>query len=565
MAVTDAEIGKIQDFKFGGKGIGAPVDERREVESTYFNTFVDTGLAQRIANNLPQGVEASMSMMTEVEKALTGRKREIGRQIRETANSSMASSGTIYPGLRPKSFLMQGSVLRLQSHHNVAISAVMQQFTNRAVEHTRLIDPKENMLLNQTGFRLQRVGQSAHQPLSQDDETEKRYIERFLKYGGDAPPFNPGKASMLELGREPLDSLMSKLIRDRFEIAAIAIEPQMTKSGNRLSGIFAVDADTIWDVQRYGEPEGEYYDQQCVHAQIVDQQMRLLTTGQIFVKRFNTRSDMRTRGYGMSEVQTCALMTKMLLNVLTATDAQFDRSSMPQGILLLSGSITDESLGHLQNHWESWMNDPGGGLGLPVLSMRDPNAKASVISMDKKPTEIQGSNILSLILAVASAVFGEDVIALNGSAFGGQNGGLNSGKDTIARQDKANKVGFTPALRAIFEVLNEVHYPLLQDKWRIVPVGLEAVDNEWWLNAFQANTIVDEMRAVFGLKPLGGVIGNSLSHNPAIAQMSISGLTSGVELGGEMGKVTKPVIQTAESVPLRERSKKSKPQARVIK
>jgi hypothetical protein len=277
-------------------------------------------------------------------------------------------------------------------------------------------------------------------------------------------------------------------------------------------------------------------DPKYVYTQVMNNEpVRWLDSNELAYFSVNKRPGLHYNHYGISEVESTHKLTVGILNVLTMTNAHFDRATLPEGMLVLSGFINNDALSLFRDEYVAYREDPGGGLGVPLLSFRDPQSKATWLPMHKNPKDLEHSQYASLLIALTCSQFGIDVVEINASAFGGQNAGLNSGKDTVARHDASRSRGWLPWMAQAARMFNRIYAPLFGRKWEFIWRGLEKYDAEWLGKLYTAVHGPDEVRqGFFGSPPLGGVIGIVPAQNPALAQMALNAARDGVDLGGQL-------------------------------
>ena len=543
MSLTDTEVSKAW-----ATSVASPeAAERAEATGKLQLHFVDTGEVRDMMKVMPQGHAEAQNWIAEAEKAIVNRaafgiRNHPKPGDRTTLDSDPLEPNIEIPGLRSRRWRAPGVVLREMTEQSPLLQSIISNFNNRTLSHASAIQPGQNAVLNQPrGWDIVRLGKPAYEALTDDEVREKGTMIEFLENSGDLPRFNSGSSPTSEdLGRDPMRNFLSKITYDRFTLDAIAIELARTR-GQRLSGYYVVDGDRVFKTQHPDWPYGrahEVTDDKARFAEVY--QRRIVNTfraNEMFYSFSNARAGLRYNGYGISEVEMSMRLTTGILNVITNSNSQFDRNAMPPGFLAMYGYLNEEALMTLQQQYNMWRLDPGGSFGLPLVAFREANAKLEYINMSKGPKDMEFQHYTNFLYAVTCAIFGVDVVEVNGSTFGGQNAGLNSGKDTKARMDDSRDRGFIPWMHTAQEVINAVMSPLFGSRWRFAWCGLVRGDEQRLWEAYQASHTTDEVRmGLFGSQPLGGMIGNVPLSNPAISQLVLAAAKSGVEPGGTLGE-----------------------------
>lgn len=536
MALTDTEVGKLLDVRLSS---GVPLGEHHEMQANYLNHFSSLEKAQQLVQYMPRNPVEVFDQSRIIEKALRDQKREKQASGRRTWETNLRYGGGLIQGIRGRSG-MPVWVLHEQARRNPLISSAHAQMRNFALRYTAEFKPHQASILSQReGFQIVLKGRPPHEALNKNDLAEREWMTQFLKYSGDAPRINPGAKTMADYRRLSFDNMLETRIIDRYVSAQTATELNFSYRGKDLRGFYSVDAGTIYDVIPAGEPGGGRWDPEYIYAQVVNNEIvKLLTANDLYLKKRNLSPQMGMNGYGIGEVEACQILTIGFLNVLTATNGYFDRNALPENLLALSGVVGDEALNAFREEYMAYRGDPGGAWGLPVLVMRDPAAKVQNIPMGKPVSDMGHQTYASLIMALVGSQYGMDVMSFNASMHGGSASNLGGGSSATARQDAMRGVGTLPLMRDLENDVNEMMSPLFGYKWEFQWTGLERLDPTWYGDVWKAAHDVDETRAIFGSKPKGGLVGQSLLANPAVSQQALVSAADGIDLGGDMSGVT---------------------------
>lgn len=547
MPLTDREVEQAQ----ATARLAILPAERTEAQGQVLEHFRDDGLARRFGEVLPQGVAQGQAWSQAFERALRLNRGTVGQRPdaprrpggRETVDFDPFGRPAEVPGLRPRGTKFPGAVLREMGRQNPIASSCIAHYRNKTLAFADPVNRNHRAILNQEeGFDIVLRDRPLHQELSDDDKRERRAIIDFVLLSGDAPRFHEDpRATSAFLRRDPYDAYLARLVNDRFVEDAIAIELQRSRNGRRLRGYYRVDPDSVWHVTPEGDPgwqPGQIRNPRAVFAQAYNRQIVTeLDANQLYYARSNPRLELGAGDYGMSEVESTFKLAVGMLNILTMTNAHFDRAALPEGFLVLSGYFNEEALTYLRDEYAAYRMDPGGGFGLPILSFRDPQAKASFLETSRGPKDLEHSLYANLLIALTCAQFGTDVQDINASPVGGNNAGLSSGKNHKEREEGSRGRGFRPWMKKVARIQNDILAPVLGEKWVFVLHGLERYDPAWLAEVYTATHTLDEIRSSFFDSPaLGGYVGGVPAQNPAVSQLALAAAKDGARLGGKLEK-----------------------------
>jgi hypothetical protein len=562
MPATDSEIASAYSISM----TGSP-GERQEAGAVVFNHFRDDRMARQLREFMPNGMPMGLEWLGQIEKARYPGDLRSGQRRTSEASPFLPPWFDQY-GIKPRRNRMPTRKLYQIARDNPVISAILANYFNRTMRFLDYVEPAQYTLLNQTeGFNITRLGRSNSDDLGDEDEAEKRRIISFIENCGDRVRFPLDGSPSREDGdrRDSLRAMVSKYIDNRFIVDAIGFELVRSNNNRDLSSVHIVDGQTLRHLFRpneigYGKQKIPGRDPSAIYAQVFEDQLwQQFRAQDMWFGSVNISTIADEFGYGLSEVEASYRLTEGILNVLTMTHAQWDKNTIPEQIIALSGHLPSEQLALLKEEWSAYREDPSGGFGLPLIWL--PNGgDVKSIALNKGKQDIVFPDYVNLNMALCSALFGVDISEINASPVGGGNSSLSGGKEMKAKLDDSRSRGFIPHLQTLQGILNEIYSPLLQGKWKFQFAGLNPQDPVLMGELLKATGTVDEIRqGFFKAQPLGGLVGNSLAQNPAVSQMIIAATTKGIDPGGKLGDeidVPKPEPVQPPKIPKAKSKKK---------
>ena len=551
--LTDSEYGKAYPDR---NNPGVPADEQRDIQAALHAHVYDPAAVRALQQNMPQGASEGVQSLVEIGKAIetANRYRRPEQGVpRKTLQFDQLMTWTEVPGTLSRRGRVSPLILRAMADQDPLIQSILQNKINRSNMHTTFVESGiQAMLEGLKGFDIVSTLKKPWDALSEGEERERHAIKDFILNMGDVGRFGEGdKPNRDDLGRESFPQVMSQLVRQRFVIDAIAIEIQRSLNRKKISGLYVVDGASIMrtDPSEWGylelpesikNPNARYV--QVWRNQIVTS----LGSEDLAYYYANPRDAIGQRGYGISETEISMKLTTGILNVLSTNNALFDRSALPPGILTMFGQVNQNQMLEMSQEWDAYRGGAGGQWGFPMINIRDPQGKLQYLRTDGQPSEMVFSAYVNFLAAIRCAIFGVDVNEINVSPFGGNNSGLNSGKDHQSRVDETKNRSHYPFMSMVATIINEIIAPNWGGRWRFTWVGLQQDDPAEMRKVFQANATVDEVRqTLLRMPPIGGIIGGSLSNSPALAQMNLAAIKDGaIDANGD-GQINASEVKSA--------------------
>jgi hypothetical protein len=329
------------------------------------------------------------------------------------------------------------------------------------------------------GFFTLREMARVTQPVAAIVRTRQNQVARFGKlprFDGDlgihirmkdpdAKPSKGDKKQMHELskivlacGRGPdpdgvprpsLDPMLRMLTNDSLILDASALELREDRKGN-LFDWFAVDAATIrLTVPSYKANqapvsgmgavlyniEGQGYGgvSQPANADIVYVQMINNTPYAEFTRDEmaywvrNPRTDIEAGGYGYGELEQLVEIVTGYLNAMLYNNRYFTHSSIPEGILSVTGNYSPGDLDDFRRHWNAMVSGVNNSWRVPILATKDGKG-ATWQPMKANNKEMMFHEWMDFLTRISCAIYQIDPEELGMGGKGvGEGGGLGGG------------------------------------------------------------------------------------------------------------------------------------------
>jgi hypothetical protein len=361
------------------------------------------------------------------------------------------------------------------------------------------------------GFRV-RMRDAEAKP-TPADKKEARRLERFLETTGytDDPRTRP-----------TFEQLMRKTTRDTLTYDQVNWEIVPNRKGEPAAW-YAADPATIKLADTYRLAPSEDLDAtRCV--QIYDQVVVNEFSGRemIFEIR-NPRTDIRSQGYGTSEIEMLVSTVTQLLWAVNHNANYFSQGTAVPGLLNLKGAIPEKQMRAFRREWFQMISGNENAWRTPITNAEE----IQWIPMLPSNQDMEFSHWLDFLIKIVCGVFLMDPVEIN-FKFGA--GGQRSmfGAADRAKVVESQQRGLHPLLRFYESILNRWILWPTNEEFVVEFIGLERMTPKELadLNTQRVRTLytIDEMRAENDLEPLpdgkGQVIldANWLAHDRQLEQ-----------------------------------------------
>jgi hypothetical protein len=379
---------------------------------------------------------------------------------------------------------------------------------------SRFTAPKEGS--NGLGFEICHV--DPNHKVSSEEQQSIQLLTRFMNNCG--WEFNPRRRKRLK--RDNLTQFMAKSIRDTLTMDSAPIETEMKQ--NRalgIDGFYAVDGSTIRLCSERGyQGDDEIFAVQVVHGSIVT----AYRYDELIYEPRNPRTDIAVAGYGLGEPELLIRVVTGFLNAMTYNIKGFDENAIPKGLLYLYGDYDQGDVAAFKRYWNAMVKGINNAWSLPVLFAKDKESGGDFKPFNADFDEMYFSKWMTFLTSIACAIYGMDPAEINFESFSASKSAL-SGDDTEERLAAAKDKGWRPLMSYYQTMFSDNIISEFSEKFRFRWAGLDEPDAKTRLELKKLTSLVDELRAEDGRKPLGGMLGNA-PVNPNLGSLYMQQLQS---------------------------------------
>lgn len=250
----------------------------------------------------------------------------------------------------------------------------------------------------------------------------------------------------------------------------------------------------------------------------------------------NPRADLKTYGYGTSELEMMVQAVTALLWGWDYNARFFSQGSAQKGILNFKGSINDRQLNAFRRHWYNNLASVENAWRTPIT-----NAQEGIdwVNLQQTNRDMEFSAWIDFLIKVACAFFQMDPVEVN---FKYGNTGQRSAMNEAGNREKiieSRERGLRPLLRFIANQINlHILWPI-NESFEISFVGLDArtpeEQAELYTKRVKTYRTVNELRAEEDLPPIDGGDVILDSTYAQLKNAAMAGQTEGGDQPGEQG------------------------------
>lgn len=380
--------------------------------------------------------------------------------------------------------------------------------------------------LREPGFAIALRDHKAHP--TRQDKIRQRQLEDWIL----------GTGSRWHAGRDDFKTFLRKITRDALDLDQCCFEVVPNRKGVPAE-FYAIDGATVRladvppSAESYQDPNQVKYVQVYDEIIITEWSAEELCFG---VR--NPRTDIRTNGYGFSELE-------MLINTITATlwafeynKRAFSQGTLVNGVMNFKGAVADRKVDAFRRQWKMMISGVGNSHRVPMTNVEE----LQWIDFQKNNRDMEYNAWMDFLIKVTCAVYQFDPAEIN-FVYGntGQSSQMFQAPTEQKLQSSKDR-GLRPLLKDIARWIN-IHLI-----WPIDPymefrfMGLdtkssqEAIDQSKKESEFMKT--VDELRAENDMDPLpngkGEIILNTVWLQNAQAMDQMGGGMGGMP--GEDGQ-----------------------------
>lgn len=376
-----------------------------------------------------------------------------------------------------------------------------------------------------TGFIIDRKDKWRHSNKDKDltaaDQKKIEFITNFILNCGTTENFWHG---------DTFEVFVGKIIDDSLELDQGCFEVVRDRIGRPIE-FFAGDGATYRIADSYGEEgkgkENEINGYTPAYVQVY--QGRPVAEFYPWELSFGVRNpttDIRTNGYGKSELEDMIQTVTAILNSDLYNANFFKNGSSPKGIIRYSGNINQNTVEDFRIQWQANLTGAQNAHKTPII-----NAE----KMDFIPTHIPNKDMefsryqeFLIKIGCAQYLIDPSEIGFNMKGESGSGGGLGGGSDTKEKVDYSKDKGLKPLLKHLQSWLNKYIVSQLDSEFELRFVGIDdgedkGTELEQDIKKISAFMTVNEIRAKYNMEPIDGM---DIILNPVASQammMSLQG------------------------------------------
>lgn len=347
--------------------------------------------------------------------------------------------------------------LKQMSEKNVIIAAILQTRLNQVASFCQ---PQRNKY--SIGFKVQH-----RDPSHKLSKSEKEYVKKLERF-----VLNMGMERDPE--RDSFEMWTRKVVRDRLVYDQLTSEKVLRNNGKPHS-IFAVPADTIRIAaprNRKGSPLTKWeIESTPKYVQVIDGNIVNEYTRKEFIfKTANPRTDIRTFGYGLSELE-------LLINTVTShlwaeewNRKVFSQGSTVKGILNLKGNIPQAQMEAFKRMWMTQVSGVSNAWRTPVMNSEE----MQWIPLQPSNNDMGYQQWLEYLIKIACAVYLIDPAEINFDTRSGVGNQPMFMTTNEAQQKVSKDRGLQPLIRFVQNVVNEEIIWEIDENYEFLFVGMDA-------------------------------------------------------------------------------------------
>lgn len=341
-----------------------------------------------------------------------------------------------------------------------------------------------------------------HKPEGPSKQEKKEILEaiKFLQMGTTKLSMSKTRERDAH-GLTNFQRFLSAITRDTLTVDGIAIWTSPTHDGQITSFAFA-PASQI----RLVNPQTGYAGNKSIFAVAVNEANTVIhqfTREDLVYYTRNVWEVSETFGYGKSELEVGARLIQGFQNALDLNVDTFNRSAIPNGIMVLSGeTVTQKQLDLLNRMWTNLKKGVTKSWTLPVIGLSGKDSKVEILHLnDIKGMEVYYQDFMNMIIGAFSTLYRFPIRRIGYRISG-------KGKDTEPVPDSQTTVvddddpGLAPLLTHLENVINEY---LIWSNWpdlRFRFNGKNPKEDARGYEALKNARTWGEERADAGLPPL---------------------------------------------------------------
>jgi hypothetical protein len=277
--------------------------------------------------------------------------------------------------------------------------------------------------------------------LTKEEQKKAEYITNFILNCGDDKNFWKG---------DTMERFVGKVIDDSLTLDQATFEIQRDRA-KRPIAYYATDGGTYRIADTYNDDSKDRKDVEFIdgYPPFYVQLYQGKVAAQFWAWELcfgvrNPSTDIRTNGYGKSELEDLISLITAILNVDAYNANFFKVGSSPQGILTYSGNVNQNTLNDFRNSWMSMVSGVANAHKIPLINAD----KINFIPTHVPNREMEYAKFQEFLIKCGCAVYTIDPSEIGFPMSGNSNGSNGLGGDSTKEKLEYSKdKGLRPILK----------------------------------------------------------------------------------------------------------------------
>lgn len=382
---------------------------------------------------------------------------------------------------------------------NPIIGAVIQTRINQVASFAQ---PQRNRF--ELGFRV-RLREKEDKPTPADKKFIKQAETLLMRTGVTDNP----------RGRDNFERFLRRSVWDSLVYDQMAWEVVPNRKGQPAEW-YAIDSASVRLADTARVHMNEDLDEEVRYVQIYDSMIvNEYTQEELCFGIRNPRTDMRSFGYGVSELEMLIQCVTALLHAWEYNQKFFSQGSAAKGLLNFKGAISEKQLQAFRRHWYQMLTGVQNAWRTPITNAEE----IQWVSLQNSNRDMEYNAWMDFLIKVACGMYSMDPVEVN---FKYGNTGQKSGMTEANNKEKiteSKERGLRPLLRFLATCINQSILWPMNESFTFEFVGLDAKTQEEQaeldLKRVKSTTTVNELRAEEDKPPIDG---GDIILDPVFAQ-----------------------------------------------
>lgn len=449
-------------------------------------------------------------------------------------------------GYKHKPYQLSYDMLRGMAKTHL-ISAIIRTRKTQVLEHCEPVSDRYR-----TGFIIDKRNKwrssEKDKPLTKDEQKRADKLTQFILDCGTTENF---------WHADTFTTFISKIVEDSLTMDQATFEVRGDKLGRPIE-FFATDAATFRVSDSFLNPE-KVPESDLVNGyapsfvQLIDGKVyNSFYPWELCFGVRNPSTDIRTNGYGESELERMINLITAILNADQYNSNFFKVGSSPQGILSYSGNINQNSLESLKTNWQAQVAGVANAHRIPVINAD----KLNFIPTHVNNRDMEYGRYQEFLIKTGCAMYLIDPSEVGFNMSGNTDGNSGLGGDATKEKLKYSRdKGLKPMLKNVAHWLNKYIIWRLDPEFEFRFVGIDDAEDKTIeldsdIKKVQNFMTVNEIRAKYNMEKLDGgdiVLNPIYSQNQMMAQQGNDESNAAVDEMGDNGDEPNPFMKSLQT------------------